>query len=196
MLKCCVQVGTRPDISNTVNMVPVDHVARLVTAAAFNPPKTAPGVCHVTSHPRMTFNEYLSTLEAYGYKTPLVSYDEWRSTLERYVEDDGSSDREELALLGLYHMVTDDLPNSTKAPELDDRNATQALKADVARSGQDHSGGSAVTQDVVGLYLAFLVARGFMPAPSQQGKLTLPEVRLGDEQLAAMKGSGGRGGTA
>lgn len=87
MLKGCVQVGSRPDISNTINMVPVDHVARLVTAAAFNPPTSAPGVCHLTSHPRLRFNEYLAALEAYGYDVPQVEYSEWRSAVEAYVEE-------------------------------------------------------------------------------------------------------------
>lgn len=93
-------------------------------------------------------------------------------------------------------MVTGDLPASTKAPELDDRNAAAALRADTARTGEDWSAGSAVTEDIVGTYLAFLVARGFMPKPTKQGKKSLPEAKISKEQVEALDRVGGRGGTA
>lgn len=67
-------------------MVPVDHVARLVIAAAFNQPGAQMSVCHLTSHPRLTFNQYLASLETFGYETPMVDYSEWRAAIERYVE--------------------------------------------------------------------------------------------------------------
>ena len=86
MLKGCIQVGSRPDIDNTINMVPVDHVARLVAATAFNPPASAPGVTHLTSHPRLSFNQYLASLESYGYEVPQVPYDKWRNAVEAFVE--------------------------------------------------------------------------------------------------------------
>jgi len=197
MLKGCIQVSSRPNITNTINMVPVDHVARLVAATAFNPPTTSPGVCHVTSHPRITFNSYLASLQAYGYDAPMVEYNQWRDAVESYVETAHEhKGREEHALLGLYHMVTGDLPANTKAPELDDRNAADALRADKSRTGQDLSGGSAVVEETVGVYLAYLVARGFMPKPSKQGTKSLPTARLSEEQLQALEKVGGRGGAA
>lgn len=98
MLKGCVQLGSRPDITNTINMVPVDHVARLVIAAALNQPVSPMNVCHVTSHPRLTFNEYLATLETYGYEAPLVDFPRWRETIESYVETTQEKGREESAL--------------------------------------------------------------------------------------------------
>ncbi|CAD0038605.1 unnamed protein product [Aureobasidium pullulans] len=177
----CVQVGARPDITNTINMVPVDHVARLVIATALNQPIAPMVVCHVTGHPRLTFNQYLAALEAFGYEAP-----------KSFVEQG----KEEHALLGLYHMVTGDLPGSTKAPELDDRNSAAALKADAARSGQDFSAGSAVTEDIVGQYLSFLIARGFMPKPTKKGNKTLPESKITQEQIEALDRVGGRGGAA
>lgn len=67
-------------------MVPVDHVARLVIAAAFNQPGAQMSVCHITSHPRLTFNQYLASLETFGYEAPIVDYSEWRSAIEQYVE--------------------------------------------------------------------------------------------------------------
>ncbi|KAK0846243.1 large subunit of alpha-aminoadipate reductase [Friedmanniomyces endolithicus] len=201
MLKGCVQIGCRPDVRNTINMVPVTHVARLIAATAFYGEKGS--VSHVEAHPRLSFNELLGTLESYGYEAPLEHYDYWRDLVVKYVED--GSKREELALLGLYHMVTDDLPEDTKAPVLDDRNAQKALKADTknlaAKSSlQSGSGGDlvtgtpqGVTKEAVAAYLAFLVARGFMPKPEGKGA-ALPKIELSREQAEALDCVGGRGG--
>lgn len=93
-------------------------------------------------------------------------------------------------------MVTGDLPASTKAPELDDRNSAAALKADSTRTKEDLSAGGAVTEDVVGVYLAYLVARGFMPKPTGQAKKNLPDVKISNEQLQALEKVGGRGGAS
>lgn len=89
MAKGCIQLGCRPKIANTVNMVPVNHVARLVVASAFSPPKLPLGVAHVTSHPRLTFSEYLGTLEKFGYEVPEVEYGVWKGRLEEYVGMEG-----------------------------------------------------------------------------------------------------------
>ncbi|KAK0249101.1 large subunit of alpha-aminoadipate reductase [Friedmanniomyces endolithicus] len=195
MLKGCVQIGSRPDVQNTINMVPVTHVARLIAATAFHGEKGS--VSHVEAHPRLTFNDFLGTLESYGYKAPLSPYGEWKDKVVKYVED--GSKREELALLGLYHMVTGDLPEDTKAPVLDDRNAQRALKADKP-SLQSGSGGDlvagtpqGVTKEAVAAYLAFLVARGFMPKPEGKGA-ALPKIELSREQAEALDCVGGRGG--
>jgi L-2-aminoadipate reductase len=192
MLKGCIQLSTRPDINNTVNMAPVDHVARVVTSSAFFPSTTPLGVAQVTSHPRLRFNEFLGTLETYGYKVPKTDYIPWKTSLERYVADD--NDQDVHALMPLYHFVTADLPSSTKAPELDDANTTAALFADKAWTGEDHSKGSSVTEDTMGIYLAYLVAVGFLPAPTEKDKRQLPAITLTAETREAQKAVGGRGG--
>lgn len=95
MAKGCIQLGCRPKISNTVNMVPVNHVARIVIAAALSPPKRPLGVAQVTSHPRLTFSQYLATLQKYGYDVPEVEYAVWKAKLEEYAAEEG---REQHAL--------------------------------------------------------------------------------------------------
>lgn len=85
MVKGCAQLGQMPDIYNTVNMVPVDHVARVVVACAFSPPASPLAVAHVTSHPRLRFNEFLSTLKTFGYEVEKVDYIPWRIALETHV---------------------------------------------------------------------------------------------------------------
>ncbi|PHH58580.1 hypothetical protein CDD81_5199 [Ophiocordyceps australis] len=125
LLKGCVQLGMRPRIINSVNSVPVNHVARVVSAAALNPIGEGVYVVHVTGHPRLRMNEYLSLLEYYGFKAREVGYNEWKDELEKYVFAGGQDkDQEQHALMPLYHFCIDDLPATTRAPELDDENAT------------------------------------------------------------------------
>jgi L-aminoadipate-semialdehyde dehydrogenase len=189
----CIQLSARPNINNTVNMVPVDHVARIVIACAFNPV----GVAHVTGHPRLRFNEFLGALELYGYNVPQVDYIPWSNALEKYVNDGQHDDKEsQHALLPLYHFVTADLPSNTKAPELDDVNAAAALRADAAWSGVDASAGAGVTEELVGLYASYLFQTGFLPAPTIAGARPLPPVQISDEQKKTLLNVGGRGGTA
>lgn len=87
MLKGCIQLNARPNINNTVNMVPVDHVARVVIASAFQPPCKPIGVAQVTGHPRLRFNQFLGALQLYGYNVPQVDYVPWSLSLEQYVND-------------------------------------------------------------------------------------------------------------
>ena len=189
MLKGCVQIGARPDVENAINMVPVTHVARLVNAVAFHADKGT--VSHVEAHPRLTFNELLGALEEFGYKSPVESYDEWKQKVVKYVEDSRKTDSEELALLGLYHMVTGDLPEATKAVNLNDRNAQRALDADSKITKRDTPKG--VTVEAIGAYLAFLVARGFMTAPVDSAA-SLPKLEMSKSQTEALNKVGGRGG--
>ncbi|KAJ9609061.1 large subunit of alpha-aminoadipate reductase [Cladophialophora chaetospira] len=197
MLKGCVQLGTRPNINNTVNMVPVNHVARTVVACAFHPPPAAAGgvsVAQITGHPRLRFNQYLSALQTYGYEANLTDYVPWASSLEHYV-----SSHEDFALMPLFTFVANDLPSNTRAPELDDRNAESALYEDAKWTGEDVSVGAGVTKREVGLYLAYLVEIGFLPKPKGEqgvGVKMLPRVRVGEGQREAMKRVGGRGGLA
>jgi L-2-aminoadipate reductase len=93
----------------------------------------------------------------------------------------------------LYHFVTADLPSSTKAPELDDSNAATALKADKAWSGEDLSAGSGVTEELMGVYLSYLVSVGFIPPPPSEGLKPLPALKISDQQKSALLNVGGRG---
>lgn len=191
-LKGCVELGKSPDISNSINMVPVEHVARVVVATALHPPQADYlSVAHVTSHPRITFNHFVGAMSKYGYDIAQIDYPDWKVALERYVVDGSKSS----ALYPLLHFVLDNLPQDTKAPELDDHNAVRALRADAAYSGEDVSAGRGVS-DVLGVYIGYLVKTGFLPAPTGTGE-PLPDVELSDESLALITaGAGGRGSAA
>lgn len=195
MLKGCVQLSARPHIVNTVNAIPVNHVARLVVAASLNPLANGVHVIHVTAHPRLRMNEYLSILEYYGYKAPEVSYDAWKAELEKFVSAGIEKDQEQHVLMPLYHFCMNDLPANTRAPELDDRNAVAVLKADGEKwTGVDESYGYGIGREDVGRYLRYLVETKFIEAPTEKGR-QLPELKVDLSQLQAAKGTiGGRGG--
>jgi L-aminoadipate-semialdehyde dehydrogenase len=156
MVKGCVQLGLVPDINNTVNMVPVDHVARCTVLAAVAPLPDPPlSVLHITARPLPTFNDMLSSLAQYGFPTAPCEYLVWRRKLEQHVMEVGDN-----ALFPLLHFVLDDLPTSTKSPELDDSNTTALLE----QAGYESS--STVDDALMGLYLAWLVRADFLPLPS------------------------------
>ncbi|KAF2859922.1 large subunit of alpha-aminoadipate reductase [Piedraia hortae CBS 480.64] len=185
MLKGCVQIGSRPAISSTINMVPVTHVAHLVMATSFYGAKGS--VIHVEAHPRLTCDKFLSALDACGYSIPSEPYEVWREKLIKHVEAEDSGNN--FALLGLYHMASTDLPGSMRAPDLDDRNAQCVLAKD--KTAETPQG---VTVEAVGRYLAFLVKRGWMDPPTQKKKLEAVDVRICEEQMKALVKVGGRGG--
>ncbi|KAL9638561.1 MAG: hypothetical protein Q9164_001483 [Protoblastenia rupestris] len=197
MLKGCIQLSARPRIINTVNAVPVNHVARVVVAAALNPLPDGVHVVHVTGHPRLRMNEYLSLLEFYGFRVPEISYNAWKDELERYVSAGGQEkDQEQHALMPLYHFCINDLPATTRAPELDDRNAVKILKADAEDwTGIDESAGYGISREEVGRYLRYLAEIAFVSWPSGKGR-ALPQVNLSVAQMQAVGAMGGRGGAS
>ncbi|KAF4471577.1 L-aminoadipate-semialdehyde dehydrogenase [Fusarium albosuccineum] len=196
ILKGCLELGVRPHIVNTVNAVPVNHVSRVVVACALNPIPNGVHVAHVTGHPRLRMNEYLSALEYYGYKISEVPYDQWKDELENYVTAGGQEkDQEQHALMPLYHFCVNDLPANTRAPELDDRNTVRILKEDAEHwTGVDESSGYGVSRVDIGRFLRYLAETKFVPWPTGRGR-PLPEVNLTPAQLEAVGAVGGRGGS-
>lgn len=168
LVKGSIQLGLVPDINNTINMVPVDHVARITSVSAVSPSlPTSPfgsiSVSHVTSRPPVRYNDLLSPLATYGYATQTTSYLDWRAKLEKHVLEVGDN-----ALFPLLHFVLDDLPTSTKSAELDDTN-TRAM---LVRAGERDA--MNVSEEILGRYLAWLIKAGFLDAPTGEAKRALP----------------------
>ncbi|KAK6456102.1 large subunit of L-aminoadipate-semialdehyde dehydrogenase [Scheffersomyces xylosifermentans] len=194
MLKGSAELGFYPDISNNVNMVPVDQVARVVVATALHPPvDTELAVAHVTGHPRIKFNDFLGNLKTYGYETHGADYPDWRKALEKYVVEESKDS----ALFPLLHFVLDNLPQDTKAPELDDSNAVKSLKLDAEWTGVDASGGKGVDSKQTSIYISYLVETGFLPKATGEAASKLPKVKISEETLKLIQaGSGGRSSAA
>ena len=193
MLKGCIQLGARPRILNTVNAVPVNNVARVVVAAALTPIHEGVQVVHVNANPRLRMNEYLQILEHYGYKASEVSYDIWKAKLEEFLSAGPyEKDPEQYALYPLYEFCVSDLPATTRAPELDDRNAVAVLKADATRWREKDEVITkfSISQDKVGRFLRYLAETEFIEWP-EKGGARLPEINI-DIRQAQQGGVGGR----
>ncbi|KAG0149583.1 hypothetical protein CROQUDRAFT_88921 [Cronartium quercuum f. sp. fusiforme G11] len=164
LVKGCVQIGAIPDIHNTVNMLPVDEVARCTMLASVRKP-TDLKVFHLTARPLPRMNAFLDTLATYGYNVAKEDYLTWRIKLEQSVLGRGPEDN---ALFPLLHFVLNDLPSSTKSAELDDSNTINLLGTD------DGEIEMTVKAEQVGIYLAWLVRVGFLPVPEAGCGLELP----------------------
>ena len=194
LLKGSIQLRSCPDLgTNTVNLVPVSYCAHLVVAASLRPPfEQGVAVIHVKPTPQLAFNDFLATLQRYGYTAPRVPYPEWRSALEEYVSTETQDQKEPHALLPLFDWVTADLPSDTKSRNLDNTNAQAVLRA----NGVDEKDCQVkVTQETVGAYLAFMADIGFISPPKVEGVQNLPVIEISEEQKRALKmvGKGGRG---
>lgn len=188
MLKGCCELGVYPDIDNNVNMVPVDHVARITVATALHPADDTMTVAQVTAHPRIKFNDFIGQLNEYGYNLKQDDYPLWKSQLENFVVNKSK----ESALFPLLHFVLDDLPQNTKAPELDDSNTSTSLESYKTSSTTE----TGVTTKLMGTYISYLIKIGFLPQPTGEGK-PLPEIELSQESIdLILAGSGGRGSAA
>lgn len=148
-------------------MVPVDSVARYtalsVLSLPFLPQRAT--VFHITAHPSIRFNDVLGSLAKYGYATQQAGYLPWRRKLEQHVIE-----VQDNALFPLLHFVLDDLPTSTKGPELNDRNTATLLQ----KNGEEF--GNPVDDNIMGVYLAWLVQAGFLEPPPSGG-IPLPKLQ-------------------
>lgn len=189
--KGCLQVGARPDIDNPLNAVPVTQVSRIVVASAFHLPTATGqslGVAQVTPHPRFTLNQWIGALEVYGFKAPITPYQDWSAKVTEYVND--GTKTEEHALLPLFHLVTGNLPADAVARKLDDSNAAASLK--LYEATEDPLAGSVMKVETIGMYLAYLVATGFLPAPTEKGEKELPKLDVARIQALTSGQLGGR----
>lgn len=176
LVKGCVQLGLIPDINNTINMLPVDHVARCTVAAAVSSPSDLK-VFHLTARPLPRFNTFLGSLKRYGFSVEREDYLTWRTRLEQHVVE-----IQDNALFPLLHFVLDDLPTSTKTAELDDTNTIELL-----RRSQTQQTATVGTEEM-GRYLAWLVAVGFLDRPQRDG--LLPALTEGAKATKAIGRSG------
>lgn len=158
-------------------MVPVDTVALCASLSAIIPAQDVT-VVHIAARPRVTFNDLFGSLSLYGYDVQKCDYVQWRQRLEHHVlavQDN--------ALFPLLHFVLDDLPRSTKAPELDDLNMQRILGS----SGASGDVKQTVNQETTGLYIAWLINAGFLDAPPRVGSIALP-VLTGEARAVGRSG--------
>ena len=98
----------------------------------------------------------------------------------------------------LHELVTRDLPNDTRAPELDDTNAQFVLARDEKWTKQSMKGRSNIDESTIGKYLRYLIDTGFLKAP-ERGASTpraLPPSMLQPGQREVLRSLVGRGALA
>ncbi|ORZ36610.1 hypothetical protein BCR44DRAFT_1068427 [Catenaria anguillulae PL171] len=150
LVKGCIELGACPDVTNVVNMCPVDYVASVVVAltlGAGDAQVSAPAIAvndggecesvwappHARIYGRVyhTFNPenfrfvdlLAGSLTSAWPSVKQVPYLDWRAQLlERTMADGPAS-----ALFPLLHFVLDDLPTATRAPALDTSNTRAVL---------------------------------------------------------------------
>ncbi|KAJ9078194.1 large subunit of alpha-aminoadipate reductase [Entomophthora muscae] len=162
LVKGCIQLNKVPRMDNVVNMCPVDYVAKATVEAAFSSAESqTTTIYHITNPHRFRFSQFFQALFDYGYAVDWSDYVEWRGQLMDVTLSSGDN-----ALYPLLHFVLDDLPTSTKAPELDATNTLQLLSSQGITCPP--MGG------LMGRYLAYLIHAGFLPPPSSPN----PECQL------------------
>ncbi|CAG8749994.1 12961_t:CDS:2, partial [Ambispora leptoticha] len=169
LIKGCIQLGLIPTIHNTINMCPVDYVADCVAQISLLPTSPQKGVFHIThpSNPSFRFDDLFQSLTIYGYSVQRTEYIVWRNKLMEFILQ-----AQDNALYPLLHFVLDDLPTSTKSPELDDSNT----RAAVSRTP------ICIDEQLMGVYLGYLVGVGFLSRPETGGR-ELPVVVVDAEIL-------------
>jgi len=177
LVKGCIQLQLVPDISNTINMVPVDNVALCISLSAVTPAQDVT-VLHIAARPRVAFNDLFGSLSLYGYDVQKCDYVQWRQRLEQHVLV-----AQDNALFPLLHFVLDDLPRSTKAAELNDSNTQRILASNKTSKEVKQT----VDQEITGLYIAWLINAGFLGAPPKPGTVILP-VLTGEARAVSRSG--------
>ncbi|KAJ3284237.1 large subunit of alpha-aminoadipate reductase [Rhizoclosmatium sp. JEL0117] len=160
LVKGCIQLGQVPSISNIVNMCSVDYVADAVAEVASKEESLALGVFHIWNKHHYRFDDLFAQIKAHGYNVQLTDYITWRTSLMDLTLTpiiDAEKEKDPHALFPLLHFVLDDLPTSTRSPELDESNTVKVCV------------GSKVVcpdmRDVMSLYFGYLREIGFLDAP-------------------------------
>ncbi|KAL9546134.1 hypothetical protein MBANPS3_006815 [Mucor bainieri] len=177
LLKGCVELGYLPAMSNDINCCAVDYVASVVAGAAYHDQEsTKLGVLQVTHPAGFTYNEMFGSLLTYGYQCQQTEYIDWRNKLMEY-----TLKSQDHSLFPLLHFVLDDLPTSTKSAQLDDTHTQAVLALDGVKQ-------PLMGDELLGLYLAYLIKVGYMPQPSA-GYRALPELKA---EVTLLKRSGAK----
>ncbi|CAJ0854852.1 13412_t:CDS:10 [Entrophospora sp. SA101] len=186
LVKGCIQLGLIPTIHNIINMCPVDYVSNCIASVSLSPStSTSKFIFHIThpSNPSFRFENLFNALPLYGYEVKKIEYIIWRDRLMEF-----TLKAQDNALYPLLHFVLDDLPASTKSPELDDSN-TQEI---IASKEEKFQG---IDEKLMGIYLGYLVKENSSSEKTDINKksiqrvLELPDVSAAINDIKALKRS-------
>ncbi|RHZ74178.1 hypothetical protein Glove_227g80 [Diversispora epigaea] len=185
LIKGCVQLKLVPTIHNIINMCPVDYVSECVIRISLSPIAPSKGVFHITHaiNPSFRFDDLFNSLSLYGYIVSKTEYIVWRNKLMEF-----TLKSQDNALYPLLHFVLDDLPTTTKAPQLNNSNTIEVVGFEC----------ETISDRFMGIYLGYLVKVGFLDKPDLRGGskigiekvLDLPDVVAALEGIEVLKRSG------
>jgi L-aminoadipate-semialdehyde dehydrogenase len=158
LVKGCIQLGQVPRISNIVNMCPVDYVADATAEIASRVESLDEFVFHMWNPHHFKFDDLFSLVAQQGYPVQPTEYIQWRTSLMDLTLRPTTSPDDQHALFPLLHFVLDDLPTSTRSPELDHSNTLKATEKGGVRCPD--------IRGLMKLYLGYLVATEFLEKPT------------------------------
>lgn len=158
LIKACIQLGAAMDYDLQLELVPIDHCARVVAKIALAA-EIAPATFNVPGAHPVSMNEVVDLLVEYGYPLERLPYRDW---YQRYAAAIERGEENQLArYLALFGQ---DRP----APEIGypgarPRFATTNLDRALAIAGETKC--PPVTLALFRIYLDYFVATGFLPPP-------------------------------
>jgi len=166
LIKGCAQLGYMPNLEVSLNAIPVDHLATLISHAALSPPiahLNRVTTLHVDPVPRITTTQLSAVLQLYGFPIRTCDYSSWVEYLNRAVQRG-----EENALLPVLDIVSHALGRVLQVPRMDTSNTR-----DLLLSLQIPIEESNVTNETIALYSAWLVKSGELSSPERSSQTPL-----------------------
>ncbi|MDZ8034015.1 amino acid adenylation domain-containing protein [Nostoc sp. DedSLP04] len=80
MIKCCIQLGSVPEITGLVDMTPVNYVSQAIVYLS-QQKESIGEVFHLLNPHPIKLEELIKWVRSYGYPLRLVAYDKWRQEL-------------------------------------------------------------------------------------------------------------------
>jgi len=148
MIKGCIQLGRAPERDAVIDVVPVDYVSKAIVHLS-RKPELPSIVFNLVNPHHISASEMGRLIDSLGYKTPVVSYPEWRNAL---LEDAKSSSKN--ALYPLLKMFSEEPPPDL-VPLFDCRHTLEGLRGTRLVCPE-------INVDLMATYLGYFKASGFL----------------------------------
>jgi thioester reductase-like protein len=142
-----LQMQICPDIDATIDLAPVDHVARNIVRLSRQP--GAGDAFHLTHENPITYEQLIDTIRELGFTLRVVPYHEWQAALASIRYEDGN------ALYPMLSVFTESSAPIFRKARLDSSNTRRGLE-----SNQQ----CPAIVDLIRLYLARFTEQGELPS--------------------------------
>jgi amino acid adenylation domain-containing protein/thioester reductase-like protein len=82
MIKGFIQMGSAPDLDMGMVLAPVDYVVEAIAALSYNPKLIGQSV-HIVSPHRLTFKQFVASINANGHPVETISHGAWYNQLKQ-----------------------------------------------------------------------------------------------------------------